>query len=330
MRWLHHFLLRFKFYQFIVEWTKYIVIPGFRPLPLYTVIDFFIAEISKSSLVNRASSLAYNFMLALFPATIFVCTLIPYITIGNFQKELLRVLASIMPDYAYLAFRATIIDIIKNQNGKLLSFGFLTTLYFSTNGVMNLMTAFNKSSLVTDRRSWLKRRGIALALTVTISLSFLVAIGILVVGDSIISFIKHHIASENTFWYYAILVLKFVVSWSVIVIIFFVTVSVLYRYGPAHKKKWKFINPGSVLATGLAVITSIGFSYYIDHFSSYNKVYGSLGTIIVAMLWMYVNSLILLIGFELNAAVDLSKRSIKVVKPKYNSFRQKKAEHLQK
>jgi membrane protein len=330
MRWLHHFLLRFSFYQYIVEWTKSVIIPGFRPLPLYTVIDFFVAEISKSSLVNRASSLAYNFMLALFPATIFVCTLIPYITIGNFQKELLMVLASIMPDEAYLAFRTTIIDIIKNQNGKLLSFGFLTTLYFSTNGVMNLIKAFNKSSLIVDRRTWLKRRITALALTVTISLAFLGAIGILVIGEGIISFIKHHIASHNTFWYYSILLLKFIVSWSVIVIIFFVTVSVLYRYGPAHKKKWKFINPGSVLATGLAVITSIAFSYYIDHFSSYNKVYGSLGTVIVAMLWMYVNSLILLIGFELNAAVELSKRSIKVVKPKYNTFRQKKVEHLQK
>lgn len=327
MKWLHHFLLRFAFYRYIIDWTKYIILPGFRPLPLYTVIDFFIREISNSSLVNRASSLAYSFMLAIFPATIFLCTLIPYIPIDNFQRELLRILASIMPTNAYLAFRDTIIDIIKNQNGQLLSFGFLTTLYFATNGVSNLMKAFNKSSLITDRRSWLKRRVVAFYLTIAISFALVIAIGILVAGQAAISFIKYHLASKNIFWFYSILFLRWIVSWLVIVIIFFATVSVLYRYGPAHKKRWKFINPGSVLATALAVLTSLGFSYYINNFSSYNKVYGSIGTLIVVMIWMYLNSLILLIGFELNASVELSKRNIRIVKPRFNSFRSKKTEN---
>jgi membrane protein len=325
MKWLHHFLLRFAFYRYLIDWTKFIILPGFRPLPLYTVIDFFIKEISNSSLVNRASSLAYNFMLAVFPATIFLCTLIPYIPIDDFQRELLRILASIMPTKAYLAFRETIIDIIKNQNGKLLSFGFLTTLYFATNGVTNLMKAFNKSSLITDRRSWLKRRGVALTLTIAISLALVIAIGIMIAGQAVISFIKFHFASKNTFWIYSILFLRWVVSWTVIIIIFFVTVSVLYRYGPAHKKRWKFINPGSILATGLAILTSLGFSYYINNFSSYNKVYGSIGTLIVVMIWMYLNSLILLIGFELNASIELSKRNLRIVKPRFNSFKSKKS-----
>lgn len=327
MKWLHHFLLRFAFYRYIIDWTKYIILPGFRPLPLYTVIDFFIKEISNSSLVNRASSLAYSFMLAVFPATIFLCTLIPYIPIDNFQIELLRILANIMPTNAYLAFRGTILDIIRNQNGQLLSFGFLTTVYFATNGVTNLMKAFNKSSLLTDKRSWLKRRVVALYLTIAISFALVIAIGILVAGQAVISFIKFHLASKNAFWFYSILFLRWVVSWLVIVIIFFATVSVLYRYGPAHKKRWKFINPGAVLATALAVLTSLGFSYYINNFSSYNKVYGSIGTLIVVMIWMYLNSLILLIGFELNASVELSKRNLRIVKPRFNSFRSKKTEN---
>ncbi|WPU90941.1 YihY/virulence factor BrkB family protein [Mucilaginibacter sabulilitoris] len=326
MKWLHHFLLRFAFYRYLIDWTRYIILPGFRPLPLYTVIDFFIKEISNSSLVNRASSLAYSFMLAIFPATIFLCTLIPYIPITDFQGELLRVLKNIMPTNAYQAFSDTIIDIIKNQNSKLLSFGFLLTVYFATNGVINLMKAFNKSSLITDRRSWLKKRGVALALTVAISFALVIAIGILVAGQGLISFIKHHFASRNLFWYYCILLFRWIVSWLVIIIIFFATISVLYRYGPAHKKRWKFINPGSILATGLAVLTSIGFSYYINNFSSYNKVYGSIGTLIVVMIWMYLNSLILLIGFELNASIELSKRNIRIVKPRYNSFRSKKTD----
>ncbi|MBB6113102.1 membrane protein [Mucilaginibacter lappiensis] len=322
MRWLHHFLLRFSFYRYIVDWTKVIILPGFRPLPLYTVVVFFIKEITNSSLVNRASSLAYSFMLAIFPATIFLFTLIPYIPIHNFQRELLRILASIMPTNAYLAFNDTIIDIIKNQNGKLLSFGFLSTIYFSTNGVTNLMKAFNKSSLITDRRSWIKRRGVALGLTMAISLALIIAIGIMIAGQGLISSIRHHLDSKSHFWIYPIFLLR----WIVIIVIFFVTVSFLYRYAPAHKKKWKFINPGSILATGLAVLTSLGFSYYINNFSSYNKVYGSIGTLIVVMLWMYLNSLILLIGFELNASIELSKRNIRIVKPRYNSFRNKKTD----
>jgi len=324
MRWLHHFLLRFGFYRYFVDWTKVIILPGFRPLPLYTVIVFFYKEIANSSLVNRASSLAYSFMLAIFPATIFLCTLIPYIPIDHFQVELLRILSTILPTNAYLAFRDTLIDIIKNQNGKLLSLGFLSTLYFATNGVTNLMKAFNKSSLLKDRRSWIKRRGVALMLTIAISFALVIAIGILVAGQTAIKFIRRHLISKSIIWLYSLLGL--VLSWIVIIIIFFVTVSILYRYGPAHKKRWKFINPGSVLATGLAVLTSIGFSYYINHFSSYNKVYGSIGTIIVVMIWMYLNSLILLIGFELNASIELSKRNIRIVKPRYNSFRSKKTD----
>ena len=324
MRWLHRFLLRFKFYQYIVEWTKFIVIPGFRPLPLYTVIDFFITEISKSSLINRAYSLAYSFMMAIFPATIFLCTLIPYIPINHFQGNLLSILASIMPNEAYFAFRGTIIDIIKNQNGKLLSFGFLLTIYFATNGVINLMKAFNKSSLIVDKRSWVKRRVVALGITVAICMAFLTAIAIMIAGQAIISWIRSHVDTESHFWIYPIMLFR----WVMIIIIYFVTIACLYRYAPAHKKRWKFLNPGSVLATGLAVLTSLGFSYYINNFSSYNKVYGSLGTVIVAMLWMYINSLILLIGFELNASVELSKRSLRVIKPRYNSFRQKKTDSL--
>lgn len=322
MKWLHRFLLRFAFYRYIINWTKYIILPGFRPLPLYTVIDFFIKEITNSSLVNRASSLAYSFMLALFPATIFLFTLIPYVPIHNFQRELLRLLATVMPTNAYMAFRDTIIDIIKNQNGKLLSFGFLSTIYFATNGVTNLMKAFNKSSLITDNRGWLKRRGIALSLTLAISMALFIAIGIMVAGQAAISLIRSNLESKSHFWIYPILLLR----WIVVIVIFFVTVSFLYKYGPAHKKKWKFINPGSILATTLAVLTSLGFSYYINNFSSYNKVYGSIGTLIVVMIWMYLNSLILLIGFELNASIDLSKRNIRIVKPRFNSFRGKKSE----
>ncbi|WP_374949184.1 YihY/virulence factor BrkB family protein [Mucilaginibacter sp.] len=320
MKWAHRILIRFKFYQFITDWAKTVYIPGFRPLPLYTVVIFFIEEIQKTSLTNRAAALAYNFMLAVFPAVIFLFTLIAYIPINHFQDSLLSLLALIMPTEAYLAFETTIKGIVKIQNGKLLSFGFITALYFATNGVSNLMQAFNKSSLILETRSWLKRRLIALSLTVVISFTLLIAIIIMIAGQSVIGFIKSKLDSESHFWLYLISLSQ----WLVILIIFFITIAILYRYGPSNKRKWKLINPGSVLATFLAICTSIGFTYYTNNFASYNKVYGSIGTLIVVMIYLYLNSLILLIGFELNASVDLSKRTIRIAKPRFNTFRSRK------
>lgn len=320
MEWLHRFLRRFTFYRYLIECTKYIAFPGFRPLSMYTVAVFFFGEIKQGTMANKASSLAYNFMLALFPATIFLFTLIPYIPIRHFQDQLLNLLAQVLPENAFDALQDTITDIIKKQNGKLFSFGFLTTLFFATNGVNTLMQAFNKSSLIAETRSYLRRRWVALVLTVVISFSLLIAVTIMIVGHKILHFLQHQFNSEAHGWFVLISFLR----WIVVIVIFFVTVSLLYRYGPAHKQRWKFLSPGSVLATALAILTSLGFTYYINNFSSYNKIYGSIGTLIVMMIWLYLNSLIILIGFELNASVELGKRSIKIVKPKFNSFRSHK------
>ncbi|MDB4924258.1 YihY/virulence factor BrkB family protein [Mucilaginibacter sp.] len=320
MRWLHRLLLRIKTYRTFIKWTKSVVLPGFGNLSIYAVAISLINEFLEDSLLNKASSLAYNFMLAFFPGALFLFTLIAYIPVNNFQEKLLELLHTIMPTYAYLAFESTIEDIIKHQNAGLLSLGFISALYFATNGVSNLMQAFNNSSLILEKRSWFKRRGIAMLLTVVISIALIIAIAMMIAGESVITYMQSHVASKSHFWIYLLTLSR----WLIIVIIFFVTISLLYRYGPSHKLKWGFLNPGAILATGLAILTSLGFTYYINNFASYNKLYGSIGTLIVVMLWLYLNSLILLIGFELNASIDLSKRNLKIVKPRFNSFRAEK------
>ncbi|QQL51195.1 YihY/virulence factor BrkB family protein [Mucilaginibacter ginkgonis] len=318
MKWLHRFLSKFRFYQWIIDWTKVAIIPGFRPLPLHTVAVFFFKEIQQESLVNKASSLAYSFMLAFFPAIIFLFTLIPYVPVHHFQDELIGLIATVLPHNAYLAFESTIKDIIKNQNGSLLSIGFVSAAYFATNGIYKLMQAFNKSSLIKETRPWLRRRWIALVLTFVISMSLFLAICILIAGQAVIVFIRTRLDTDGWFWSY---VISFV-RWLIVVVIFFFTLALLYRYGPAHKRRrWKLVSPGAILATTLAVLTSMGFSYYINNFGAYNKVYGSIGTLIVVMIWLYLNSLIILIGFELNASIDLSKQNVKIAKPRFNTFK---------
>jgi len=320
MRWLHRTLLHINPYRSIIKWARSIVLPGFGNLSIYAVIVSLLNEILEDSLLNKASALAYNFLLALFPGTLFLFTLIAYIPGDKFQEKLLELIHTILPTYAYLAFETTIEDIVKHQNAGLLSLGFVTALYFATNGVSNLMRAFNNSSLQMEKRTWLKRRVIAMLLTVVISIALIIAIAVMIAGESAIGYLQSHIASKSHLWIYILLLSR----WIIIITIFFFTISLLYRYGPSHKLKWPFLSPGSILATGLAILTSLGFTYYINHFASYNKLYGSIGTVIVVMLWLFLNSAILLIGFELNASIDLSKRNIKVVKPKFNSFKTEK------
>lgn len=320
MRWIHRLLLRHADpYRRLVKYLKSLTPSWFGGISVYVILVSLVNEFLEESLLNRASALAYNFMLALFPGTIFLFTLIAYIPGTDFQDNLLELLQTILPTTAYMAFQATIVDIVKNQNASLLSVGFITALYFATNGVGNLMRAFNDSSLLLEKRTWLKRRAVATLLTVVISFALLAAIVVLIVGQTIISNMQERIASESSFWIYLVTLSR----WIIIIGLFFFSISLLYRYGPAHKLKWKFLSPGSVLATTLAILTSIGFTYYINNFSSYNKIYGSIGTLIVVMIWLYLNSLILLIGFELNANIDLAKRNIKVEKPRFNNFRNK-------
>ncbi len=320
MNWLHQQLLKTKPYARFINRTKEVVLPIFGPLPVYTVAAFFFKEISKDALVNKASSLAYNFMLAIFPAIIFLFTLIPYIPkrIG-FQDGLISLIALILPTNAFLAFESTLKEIVNIQNGKLLSLGFILSLFFATNGIHRLMKAFNKASLLVETRSWLKQRFIATLLTFVIVLSVIICIAAMGFGEYIIYNLKEKLQIKASFVAY---IVQFV-RWAIMAVLYFITISIIYRYGPAHVRKWKLFSAGAWLATILAFLTIGGFSFYINHFGSYNKIYGSIGTLIVVMIWLYLNSLILLIGFELNVSVDLSKKNINIIHPNYNQLKKK-------
>lgn len=312
-------LLKIKLVDNIVEWSKTAILPGFNKLPLYTVIVFFFQEIKRESILNKASSLSYSFMLAVFPGIIFLFTLIPYIPIANFQDNLMDFLAIVIPEEAFEAIQSTLDDIINNQNSGLLSMVFLLATFFATNGMTSLMMAFNKSSLTKENRSWGRRRLTALALSFAMIIALSLGIVIFTYTSIIIHNIKDKIDLDiSSFWALVIQLARSLILFS----IYFFTVSLLYKYGPSVSKHWKFINPGVTLATILAILTFSGFAYYINHFNTYNKLYGSIGTMIVIMIWMYLNSLILLIGFELNASIALSKRNVKPSLPKkHNTFK---------
>lgn len=319
MKKLHNRLLLLKPYDNLVEWSKTAFIPGFGTLPLYTVATFFFQEITRESILNKASSLSYNFMLAIFPGIIFLFTLIPYIPVDNFQEKLLGFLEIVIPTDAFAAIKSTLEDIIQNQNGGLLSFGFLLATFFATNGMTNLMMAFNKASLTRENRKWIVRRAVALVLSIAIITALALGIGIYTAVGVFINYLKESIDFDLA-WLWTFL-LK-ISRWCILFLIYFLTVGLVYKYGPSKAKHWKIFSPGAMLATILAILTFSGFAFYINNFNAYNKLYGSIGTIIVIMIWMYLNSLIILIGFELNTSLILSKQSIRVVKKKiHNQFK---------
>lgn len=325
MKWVHRQLCRFRFYRVFLEWTKFIVLPGFGSLPLYTVGAFFFQEIARESIVNKASSLAYSFMLAIFPGIIFLFTLIPYIPIDNFQEQLLEFMEVVMPTNAFLAVESTLADIVKNQNRGLLSVGFLLATFFATNGMSALMNSFNKSSLIPESRSWGRQRVVAIGLTFVLLLALSIGIAIFSFAGYVVTYFRTTIELDSSFWTFLINASR----WIVLLALYFFTVSILYKFGPASTRKWKFFNPGATMATILAILTFSAFAYYINNFGAYNKLYGSIGTLIVIMIWIYLNSLILLVGFELNASIALSKQSIKIVRPrKFNTYKLEKQHEI--
>src|SRR5690606_28363212 len=277
MNRVHQTLLKFKPYDYFIEWTKVVVLPGFGSLPLYTVAVFFFQEIARESLLNKASSLAYNFLLAIFPSIIFLFTLIPYIPVENFQEQLLSFISLVLPENAYDTIRTTLEDIVINQNSCLLSFGFLAALLFSTNGLTSLMSAFNKASLISESRGWVKQRLVAIVLSFMIIIALAVGMTILTISSYIFTYIKSvlEITTDN-FWFNILPSAR----WFILAAIYFFTVSIIYKFGPSSSTKWKFFSPGATLSTVLAILTFVGFAYYINHFNAYNKLYGSIGTLI--------------------------------------------------
>ena len=319
MKKIQDSLLKLKLVDKIVEWSKTAILPGFNKLPLYNVVDFFFQEINRESILNKASSLSYNFMLAIFPSIIFLFTLIPYIPIANFQQNLLDFMAIVIPSEAFIVVQSTLEDIINNQNSGLLSFGFILATFFATNGMTSLMKVFNKASLTKENRTWLQSRLTALGLSFGVVIALSLGFTIFTFTGFVINYLKEHIIVDlSWFWTFIIKLAR----WIILFAIYFFTVSILYKFAPSVSKRWKLINPGATLATILAILTLSAFVYYINNFNTYNRLYGSIGTMIVIMIWMYLNSLILIIGFELNASITLSKQRFKPIKIKNtNTFK---------
>lgn len=265
----------------------------------YEFIKKMIEKVAGNDLSERSAAVAFNLFLAIFPAVIFLFTLIPYIPIANIEGEIMGLLRRAIPSGTYDAVDSTIRDIISRERGGVLSFGFLATIYAATNGMVALINAFHSSQEIPDKRGFFKIRIVALGLTFSFGLAIVLAIVVLLVGGIITGYLLRFGVFDNVVFAYLLNFARYLLVFAVFVGV----VSVIYKYGPDVNMKWTFVTPGSITASVLIVLTTLIFSYYLSNFGSYNKLYGSIGTLIALMIWINLIALLVVLGFEMNVSL---------------------------
>jgi len=279
---------------------------GHRPaVPLFDLLAYLAQQLRQSDLNLRASAISFSFFLALFPGLLFLFSLIAYIPVEGLDLAIRRTSQELLPPSAFELLYSTIEDIVGRQQGGLLSFGFLLAFYFATTGLTTLSQSFNVSLEVRESRGFIRHQFTVIGLTVLLMLSLLSALLLILLGDFLLG-------EMNRLGWMPDGLLPLMVNlllWIVILLLVYVGIGLLYYFAPNAPKRHGFFALGSALATILFVGSSLGFSYYVQHFGNYNRLYGSLATLIVLMLWIYVNAWVILIGFELNSALYV-KRSL--------------------
>lgn len=282
----------------IVRGLKRVKFSFLEGYSLFDLIELYVVGIIKGAFSYRAGSIAFSFFMALFPFALFILNLIPYIPIDNFQADFLQFIENSVPPNTYEAIQSIILDIMNNSYKSLLSSGFLLSIFLMTNGVFAIIGGFESSYHITISRNIIRQYLVALALSLALSFVLIFSVAFYVILEVLIY--RFAIGVNWLVWLRNLYLLLVVL----------LTTSILYKFGAKETKKVSFISIGSVFTTILYVLTSYGFGVYVLRFARYNELYGSIGTLLVVMFYLWINCMILLLGFELNLVI----RKIKLKK----------------
>lgn len=285
-------------FNYVVAWSKTTNFFRLGGISLYDIINGFFNGIKNSNLTMRSAAISYSFFLALFPFIIFLFTFIAFLPINNLQDQILKGLSDLLPDFTYITVRETIVDIISIQRGSLLSIGFLTAFYFSSNGIRSIIAAFTVFSTKKDNRAEWRIQLLSAGLTISLVMLLIIAVVVVVATSIGLSYLKTKGIVKDDF----ILILISIGKWVIFFSLLWFSVSVLYRFGPPKFARFRLFSPGALVASILMVVSIILFSFYVSNFGTYNKIYGSIGTIIVVLLLININALLLLVGYEFNVS----------------------------
>ena len=278
---------------------RLIVIPGFEGVPLYDVLVYFIRGFTKVNLIDRAAAVAFYVFLALFPTILFLFTLIPYFPLQNVTANILEALQTILPPGTYESVSSTITQIMSIEHGGLMSIGLLLAFYFSTSAVSSFFRGFNMGDKEFGQIPFLKIQVYSILVMLMFVVLLLISIVLITVGQRLLAvlFVKMHFYSGFT-----VLMIN-ILRWLIVIFALIVAMSLLYHFGNPRSKRFKLFTPGSLLFTGLFIVGTMLFNFYISNISTYNLLYGSIGGLIIFVIWIYFNCILILIGYELNKSI---------------------------
>jgi membrane protein len=256
-------------------------------------------EISDDNVYNGAAALGFYLTLAIFPAIILLMSIIPYLPIDRVDEAIMDLLGQALPAEAYDMVAGVVTEVTSERRGGLLSFGVLATLWAASTGMYAIMQQLNITYDVKEGRSFVRARATALMLSLLFGLLVLGAFSLIVLGGVIQDWIGNQFGFSD-----ALLMFFAAFRWVVIVLALLLGFAMIYRYAPNVEQKFSFITPGSVLGVALLIVVSLGFAIYISNFADYSATYGSIGAVIILMLWLYIAGLVILIGSEINALLE--------------------------
>ncbi|MGI9532838.1 YihY/virulence factor BrkB family protein [Lutimonas sp.] len=286
----------------VVDWLSAMLhkikIPGLEGMNLYDLLEMYLSGIVKGALTSRAGSIAFSFFIALFPFALFVLTLIPFVPIEGFQDDFMSLVFRVMPSKeASDAVAHVLNDIATNKYGELLSFGFILSIFLMTNGVNAVLSGFEYTYHQIQTRTVLRQYMVSLAISLVLAFLLLITVGVVVLIEFFIKSLNEQgMVSDTNFWLSS-------VQFIILIGMMFIGISLLYYFGTKEGRKSSFFSPGTILTIILFLLNFKIFQIYIEKFAQYNQLYGSIGTVLVIMLFIWLNSIILLLGFELNASL---------------------------
>jgi len=287
---------------------KKVSLPGFNKVPIYNVLRFILEEVGQDSIHNRASAAAFNILLASFPALLLFYSIIAYVPIDGFRNTLLDFIMYLLPINAQAMARKTIDEIIINSSGSsgFLSFGVLLTLYFASNGVRSLMLALSgRTATIFYQRNFFRRVMVSMVLTLVLCLIVIVSVVGILVGQYLIGLLIESVHAKSSFAVIGLHILQIITAFSLTYNI----VALIYWLAPVVERvKWGYFSPGAILAAFSTVLFLKIFSYFVNTFGNYDRLYGSLGASMVLLICLYSIALVLIIGFELNVGIKNKER----------------------
>jgi len=299
---LEHKLEKVPVLKYLVRFGKSIKLPYSDGLTLYHLAELYITGILKGDISYRAGAIAFSFFMSLFPFALFILNLIPYIPIEGFQEDFMQFVADNVPPTTYDAISGILTDILLNSHKSLLSTGILLSILLMSNGLNAILSGFQNSMHITIKRTYFKQYGVAIALSLVLTLLLIVTVASIVTFEVVMrSLASRGIITEDGF------LLPFG-RYLFLILMILTTTSLLFKFAAKETRGAAFFSYGSVFSTLLFGVTSFGFGIYVVRFSKYNELYGSIGTLLVLMLYIWINCFILLLGFELNALIHKLKR----------------------